>query len=413
MEQEKSEITLNIEGRSLKPYMFVLITIISLLMQVLSSTGNDTSKVIVTLYFSIVIITFAVYKLRFYGVVAALLSALFFSLTIGQSWANTAINSGANFLQALLILLAFRYTSFSHNPQDEYLSRLKISAFAIGVLYVLLSLIWEAYYITFSSIIFVLLVIMYATDFVKSRNKDTLKYLLFVVLLPNITGALLGSLKITNGRLVMDEYCENLLIWFFSNAILMLGFGYTIFGFLKKQCFGNRETGKRFTNVKLSSIMFFTSTLLWNIIIYMLYYLGWLNKNIDSYFFPWAVGNLFFIANLYYSVYPETDDKGDDGFRWFENRSVVAENNTQMLVAIISFLLPICAQLLGTITYSISILFIFNITSAIISIGLIWIPKGQVRHMSAIKHIKTVFHLFTLSLLLLNIVLIINESVSL
>ncbi len=47
----------------------------------------------------------------------------------------------------------------------------------------------------------------------------------------------------------------------------------------------------------------------------------------------------------------------------------------------------------------------------IISIGLIWIPKNYTRYMSAIKHLKSVFHLFTLSLLLLNIVLIINESI--
>ena len=105
------------------------------------------------------------------------------------------------------------------------------------------------------------------------------------------------------------------------------------------------------------------------------------------------------------------DDSEEERFKWFEKRAVVAENNTQMLVAIISLLLPICAQLLGSITYSISMLFTLNITVAIISIGLVWIPEGLIKHMATVKHVKTVFHLFTLSLLLLNIVMIINESV--
>ena len=121
-------------------------------------------------------------------------------------------------------------------------------------------------------------------------------------------------------------------------------------------------------------------------------------------------GDDFFLLNMYYSRYQEVDEVKDK-FEWFEKRAVVAENNTQMLVAIISFLLPICAQLLGAITYSISMLFILNITSAIISIGLVWVPRGKIKHMAVVKHVKTVFHLFTLSLLLLNIVLIINESV--
>ena len=117
------------------------------------------------------------------------------------------------------------------------------------------------------------------------------------------------------------------------------------------------------------------------------------------------------MANLALSFIKEIEADNEESFKWFEGRSIVAENNTQMLVAIIALLLPLCAQFMGTITQSISVLFIFNITSAIVSIGLIWVPKNLTRYMSTIKHLKTIFHLFTVCLLLLNIVLIINESV--
>ena len=151
--------------------------------------------------------------------------------------------------------------------------------------------------------------------------------------------------------------------------------------------------------------------LIWNILFYVLYFLGWLNKNLATYIFPWFVGNLFFIANLFLSLKKEIQANNEDSFKWYEGRAIVAENNTQMLVAIIALLLPLCAQFMGTITQSISVLFILNITAAIVSIGLIWIPKNMTKYMSTVKHLKTIFHLFTVCLLLLNIVLIINEAV--
>ena len=100
----------------------------------------------------------------------------------------------------------------------------------------------------------------------------------------------------------------------------------------------------------------------------------------------------------------------EKAFGWFEQRAVVAENNTQMLIAVIAFLLPLCASYLGGITESIAFIFVLNITAAVISIGLIWIPKGAVRIMEIVKDMKTVFHLYTLSLLLLSAVMMVSNG---
>ena len=402
-----NEISLKIAGKTYKPYICILAIVLSTLMQVLSSSGITSRSVIVTLYFNIILILFAVYYIGFYGVLAATVSSLIFALTIEQSLVNLSIVVVANFVQALLLyLLCGIYKKKNTVEKSGVISQSKIFNFLLGVFYFLYNLCVKDNYVVSSVAILTLLLIVHLCSAVKGKSRSHL-FLILAFLIPNVIGASIGSFEFYDGVWNRGAYFGNFTVWTFSNLILLLSFGYLLIEGLPQY----KEVEKAFLTVKLSTALFYISVIVWNVIIYILYILGWLDKSLSSYVFPWLVGNLFFILNMYYSIDRETPDMGDEGFKWFEKRAIVAENNTQMLVAIISFLLPICAQLLGTITYSISIVFIFNITCAVISIGLVWIPKGKIKDMSAVKHLKTVFHLFTLSLLLLNIVLIINESV--
>lgn len=402
-----NEISMNVAGKTYKPYICILAIVLSTLMQVLSSSGISSKSVIVSLYFNIVLILFVIYRIGFYGVLAATASSLIFALTIRQAWLNIAIIVFANFLQALILYLFCNFYKKIHTVKKaNIISQSEILCFLLGVIYLIYNICVKGNYILSSVIILTLLFILHICSAIKNKNKARI-LLLVSVLIANIVGASIGSVEFYNGIWNRQIYFRNFSTWTFSNLILLLSFGYLFLEHIPQHI----PIKKPFLTIKLSTALFYVSTIVWNVILYILYTLGWLDKSLTSYVFPWLVGNLFFILNMRYSMETETPDIGDEGFHWFENRSVVAENNTQMLVAIISFLLPICAQLLGAITYSISILFIFNITCAIISIGLVWIPKGKIKDMSAIKHLKTVFHLFTLSLLLLNIVLIINESV--
>ena len=404
-----NEVSLRVEGKTYKPYICILVIVLSTLMQVLSSSGIASNSVIVTMYFNIVLILCAIHYMQFYGVIAATASSFIFALTIDQTWINLCFVVFANFLQAFLLYLLYNSHQKLHaRKKNDVISQSEILILILGIFYFLSNLYARDHYETISIIILSLLIVVHVFSAIIEKSKSHILLLIFL-LIPNIIGAAIGSIEIYNGEWNTQSYLDNFLIWTFSNSILLLSFGYLLLGRLPQ----NQEAKKQFLSVKISTALFYTSTILWNVILYILYTFGWLDKALSSYVFPWLVGNLFFILNMCYSIHKETTDVGDEGFKWFENRSVVAENNTQMLVAIISFLLPICAQLLGTITYSISILFIFNITCAIISIGLVWIPKGKIKDMSTIKHVKTVFHLFTLSLLLLNIVMIINESVGL
>ena len=402
-----NEIFFPIEGKSYKPYFFILVTVLMVLMQVLSSSGNNTSQAIVTLYFSIVLTTVTIYKISWLGIASASLSSLLFLLAIKQDVLVLLIIVGANTIQAFLIWLGFRLVRFSEEKETSV--RIEtLGMLVCGIFYLLYNVIFPGENSMFSGIAFAAILVLHIIGAIRCKSKERILFLIFIVLIPNFVGAGIGSFQ-DRSQITDVVYRNNFCRWFFTNIILTLSFGYPLMNLLKGHNFS--KTTDSVLHVKFSTVLYFAATLLWNLIIFSLYYIGWLNQHINSYFFPWFVGNLFFIANMFLSVYPEVDPSNAERFQWYEQRSIVAENNTQMLVAIISFLLPICAQLIGTITYSISILFILNITSAIISIGLIWIPKDYVRYMSAIKHLKSVFHLFTLSLLLLNIVLIINESI--
>jgi len=409
--EPENEVSFKIEGRSYKPYLFVFLTILATLIQVLSSRGNTDSTFIVTLYFSIVLLTIGIYKIGFYGVISALLSSLIFTLTIKQSWQNVLIAVGANTIQALIIFLIFKFYKFKVDENKNTIPVFKIAILFLGLVYVVYNLIFGEYYIISSSILLGLLALLFIIRFIRTKDASLLAYLGLIAIIPNLVGGATGSLSYNEG-FVFDNYFNDSLTWFFSNSILLLSFGYVLFDYIKNKLANVTFVveGKSL-NIYLSTLLFYISTILWNVIFYVLYYLGWLNKNLTTYIFPWFVGILFFIANLFLSLKKEITGNNEDSFKWYEGRAIVAENNTQMLVAIIALLLPLCAQFMGTITQSISVLFILNITSAIVSIGLIWIPKGMTKYMSTVKHLKTIFHLYTVCLLLLNIVLIINEAV--
>lgn len=412
IKRESNEVSFKIEGKTYKPYAFILLTVLATLIQVLSSQGNTDTSVVVSLYFSIVLLAIGIYKIGIYGVFAALFSSLIFTLTIKQNWQNILIATGANTLQALLIYLAFKFGKVESKEQKNgVIPIFKIAIILIGLVYVLYNIIFKEYYIISASIILGCLVLLFVIRAIRKKDFSLLLFLGLIAIVPNVVGSSIGSLYYNDG-FVFDNYVNDLLTWFFSNSILLLSFGYFIFDFIRRKFADfkiQNEDGA--LHINLSTVLYYVSTILWNVIFYVLYYLGWLNKNLATYIFPWFVGNLFFVANLALSFIKEIEADNEESFKWFEGRSIVAENNTQMLVAIIALLLPLCAQFMGTITQSISVLFIFNITSAIVSIGLIWVPKNLTRYMSTIKHLKTIFHLFTVCLLLLNIVLIINESV--
>jgi hypothetical protein len=137
-------------------------------------------------------------------------------------------------------------------------------------------------------------------------------------------------------------------------------------------------------------------------------YLKVLPSSQSIYFFPWALGNIFLISNLYFSRYNDTEKiKKDELFKWHEGRVITVEKNTSGIIAIISFLLPLSVQLMGKqIPTVLVVIFIANIFCACLSVGLIWTPQHKIKFISTLKTIKTIFYLYSIALLLLSVMMI-------
>jgi hypothetical protein len=148
-----------------------------------------------------------------------------------------------------------------------------------------------------------------------------------------------------------------------------------------------------------------------------MYAIGWLdgdNKYTITYIFPWLIGNLLFISNFVMSKNDEFDvnnfKRAKGRFKWFEERAVVAEKNTAIVMQIVALAIPFIMTLTNNRpSINIIIIFVLNISVAISSIALIWVHQGNIKFMSLLKTLKTILHLFSISLLLLNSIMFINE----
>ena len=136
--------------------------------------------------------------------------------------------------------------------------------------------------------IFVFLLITHVYTAIAHKNPCHVIFVL-LLLIPNLIGALIGSLQLEKGRIELTSYFDNFSVWFLSNAILILSFGYLLIEVLKYK----KEEEKTVLTVKLSTLLFYISTLVWNSLIYIVYILGWLDQATASYVFPWMVGTIF------------------------------------------------------------------------------------------------------------------------
>lgn len=418
------EWTVRYLGKSLHFWACLLIAVLTAMVSILStSTLNDNRASTVFIVFAgILVIIAAIYLYGAWGVLSAALAALLFCLTIRTSVWGILLNIAANTLQAFIIYLVFKFTDIDETVGEKngVITSYKFIMLALGGTFVILSFLFDRFIILY--VFFALLIAAAGIFSVLEKRPSKILFVLLVCILPSFAGGLLNSFfELTQAGSTVEKWYESAAVWGLSNSVLFGSFGYLLLGAMgrfkeksarwQKGRFSFKRKPPREFPVKVASIIYYIATLLWNALFYVMYFLGWMQNDTPVYLFPWAVGNLFFIVNLCLSTREEVEKMtAEKAFGWFEQRAVVAENNTQMLIAVIAFLLPLCASYLGGITESIAFIFVLNITAAVISIGLIWIPKGAVRIMEIVKDMKTVFHLYTLSLLLLSAVMMVSNG---
>ena len=68
---------------------------------------------------------------------------------------------------------------------------------------------------------------------------------------------------------------------------------------------------------------------------------------------------------------------------------IVAEKSANSIISVIGILFPLFASVVGGVSSSQAIIFTLNLTCAVITLGLIWIPQNDTKAIEIISDIDT------------------------
>lgn len=391
---------------------FLIMILIATMTSIIPLLLNNSSAIFYnSLPFYIVIVIFftCIIYLRYWSLVIGIISISICGFMLELPLKILFVNSAANILQILLLLIGFIYLKRMKIPNKNkytkgifYLSQYNSFLLLIVVLYLILcissanNLIHTLY--IFASITFISTII----KIIFNKDYHLLLYTIIISLLPSLICSTLSALGSGVPIDLMDEY---ILTWTLSNYILLQTCGYLIYQLLFLQLpkyFRNKEI----IEIDASSIIYYIAMLLWNILIIYLLYSKILQEDKYIYFFPWILGNIFFGFNLRFS-FSNDAEAVTDKFSWYENRVIIVERNTSSIITIISFLLPLSVSFMENIPNELLVLFIANIFCACLSVGLIWVPKPNIKFIALLKSLKTIFYLYSITLLLISVIMIV------
>jgi len=447
---------INLSKKDINIWVAILIgSITAFLTVMLKAISNDQNdSYVFILYFNIVIVLLSVYSLKAYGILVAFVSSVLFNLTLEKFFVNglgTALGNGKaisifinafiNVIQATIIwIVLFKLTKFNKDLYSEkriindrfkiFLplvdseekvtnDRFKILLLLIGLIYIVVGIgvikLSHHDIVDIESFLFVFAIViisLYVFEGICMREKcKKLKmWLLLICFIPSGIAAFINSMiPIFFG----NGWFQSYILWVGSNFILLSTFGYVLFNFLSN--INIKESVKENSiSIKIPVVLYYISIMLWNFLFFAMYIMGWLDKNTTytiTYIFPWLIGNILFISNFILSQSDETIlENKNEIFNWFEKRAIVAEANTAIVMQIVVLAVPlIMAATNIQLSPNIIIIFVLNISISIASIALIWVPQNNIKFMSFLKTLKTILHLFSISLLLLNSIMFINE----
>lgn len=418
MDNKKEDYYLNYKGAlGIKFWLTLLISLVCAVVTLLSTqTQGVVSSTSFVLYISIIIIFAAIYKLGFWGVVASLLSSLLFCITVKTTFICGLINVFANFSQAFIIWLVLKKCSFDLKAieKDDGVNDYKFLMIALGLIYVVLSFIIKDVNLLFFIISGAILLVTVLAS-IREKKYSKLLFLFIICVLPSIVGGLINGLNVFTSGGNITDFVNDSTKWMFCNLILLSTFGFILADLFNKGSEKAKWRSLSFKDsiketvvlkeekVKAGAITYYIGMFLWNILFYVMYIIGWLDVQTIFYLFPWIAGNIFMVANFFFSLKTETvENEEKDRFGWFEGRAIVAEKSANSIISVIGILFPLFASVVGGVSSSQAIIFTLNLTCAVITLGLIWIPQNDTKSIEIIKNIKTVFSLLTLSLLLLS-----------
>ena len=412
----KDHYQILMNGGTANLMLMILISSITIIVPILLKQTASIFYLSTPFYITIVILYLSVLYLRIWGVLISFITLLVSGFFLDVPKELYAINTLINVLQVSLLLGA---TTLLRRPRKKQMyyhqGNFYFSLYNFSILVILLAYFIAAVFHPehiFVVLIVLSILLLVATLIKAAVNGDSalLLYTLLVALLPS---ALCSSLSAWLCQVPSEQFAQYILVWTLSNYIFLQTLGYIFY-----QIFFRRKikpfNRRKMIKVDVSTAAYYLAVILLNTLILYLIFTHILDKYGYIYFFPWALGNIFLLANLYFTRFDDASGvKDENRFEWYEKRIITVEKNTTGIITIISFILPLSVTYLKeNIPPALVVLFAANIFFACLSVGLIWIPNKNLRFISLLKSIKTISYTFSITLLLISTIMIMFTSLS-
>ena len=365
------------------------------------------------LYIMVVFLFVSMILFRFWGLIIGILSLGICAVMVDIPLQVNIVNACANILQLVLLFVFFRAVQKIESRFD----RIKLRKESMNQIWhkiyefflVVVSLGYILYFFISPSVhnivIYICALIFMVCTIAMSLIRKDAHYVIYTILIALLPSLLASTCSAIFSGVPKDLMFSYVATWTASNYVLLQSIGYIVFTHYdswKVEFCGNKDIRV----VDLSSLLYYAAALLWNVFILYLFRHEVFACQPYMYFFPWALGNFLLLSNLFFSTYD--DAKGArDRFKWYEGRVVVVEKNTSVIITIISFLLPLSGVLTKVdVPDILTFIFVANIFCACFSVGLIWVPKSNIKFIALLKTIKSIFYTYSLILLLMSAIMI-------
>lgn len=405
-------------GGTANVLLMILISSITIIFPLLLLRSNTIFYSSTPFYITIVVLFVAVMYLRYWGVLIAaftlVISGMFLDIPKNVFFVNTL----CNILQVILLLLSYRLLkdrkrqtnkNLHYQSGEFYLSLYNLLIVCILLVYIGACLFSRDdisnYLVWLSVALFVITVI----KSIKNKDSVLISYTFLIAFLPSTICSLLSAYFC---KVPSDEFVNYCTTWTLSNYILLQTLGYIFF-----QLFYVREINAFKIDeeipINVSSVAYYLAIVVINILIIYLIYSNVIGDYGYIYFFPWILGNVFLLFNLYFTRFDDACGIPDnERFKWYERRIITVEKNTSGVITIISFMLPLSVTIMkGSIPTVLIVLFAANIFFACLSVGLIWVPNKKIRFINLLKTIKTISYTYSITLLLISSIMIMFTAI--
>lgn len=392
---------------------FSIIFLISLVISIIPLLLSKDSSVFYSsqpFYIAVLLLFVGVMYYKWYGVLLAVFTFIICGICYNFNPSIAILNSIINVGQIVLLLLSYlglkkiKTENLNMYSKGEFLISLyNFTLILVFIVYIIYCTSIKKNTIDFLGIFSVIVLILTVVKAVTAKDVRLVYFTFMIALFPSV---IVSSVSAYFNEIPSEFRNEYIIVWSLSNYILLQTAGYLMY-----QIFFTREIkmleNRKILKVDVGSIVFYISILIWNLLILWMMNNDIIKVNSIIYFFPWALGNIFLIMNLYFSSFYDAEAEIDK-FAWYEKRVVIVEKNTTTIITLISFMLPLTFSLIKDIPSYLPIFFIANIFCACLSIGLIWTPKKNIKFIALLKILKTIFYTYSITLLMLCVIMVMS-----